>query len=73
MIPGIASQKNFLEREKLGVMNGGGGATMVDPKFGKPMDPKYAEKQDRMKMYGFSRDPREARAIANGYSTLPQQ
>jgi hypothetical protein len=51
-----------LDREKIGIEKYNSSPTM-ETKVGKPLDPKYLEKQDRMKMYGFTRDPRDVRAI----------
>ena len=58
LIPGISVQKNIMERENKNNMNPSGSVNNLSRSL---LDNnKFQERQDMMKQYGFTRDPRDA-------------
>ena len=60
LIPGISNKKAHLDRTKFGINPQYQSSINLAGSNSNIAKSKYFEKQDRMKMYGFSRDPRDA-------------
>lgn len=59
MIPGVTSQKKIADRAKSENPN-----VDMSGSIRKGYDPRFHEKQDRMKQYGFTRDIRDLRSLS---------